>query len=86
MPNVFTPNGDGSNDYFKPFNLDNVVNFELLIYNRWGNLIYEGINLGGWDGKFNGSEVSDGVYFWIANYSGIDNQNQVLKGDVTLIR
>ena len=86
MPNVFTPNGDGSNDYFKPFNLDNVVNFELLIYNRWGNLIYEGVNLEGWDGKFNGSEVSDGVYFWIANYSGIDNQNQVLKGDVTLIR
>ena len=86
MPNVFTPNGDGSNDFFMPFILENVVNFELLIYNRWGGLVYEGASLEGWDGKFNGEPVADGVYFWIANYSGLDNQNKVLKGDVTLVR
>ncbi|MFN7014039.1 MAG: gliding motility-associated C-terminal domain-containing protein, partial [Bacteroidia bacterium] len=97
MPNIFSPNGDGSNDVFKPIPYDkdakpdgtrNITEYSLQIFDRWGNMVFETNDFStGWDGKRkNGSQASDGVYYWIVNATGIDNQSYTLKGNVTLLR
>lgn len=93
-PEVFTPNGDGNNDFYKLFGgiaVESIL--ELNIYNRWGNLMYTGRNLTaenvfneGWDGSFNGQSVSAGVYAWVAEILYIDDQVETLSGSLTLIR
>ena len=64
VPNIFTPNGDGENDIFKP----NGTSFEqksLKIFNRWGQLIFEDYNGIGWDGRLpSGLKASDGTYLY----------------------
>ena len=92
-PNAITPNGDGVNDFFKLFGSAAVAEIEeLTVFNRWGNLMYEGNNLPpgddfmvGWDGRFDGTAVDPGVYAWIANVRFIDNTILVFKGTVNLI-
>jgi gliding motility-associated-like protein len=67
IPNVFTPNGDFKNDFFHIKNLCIYDGFFIKIFNRWGRLLYESTDPEfQWDGKTNsGSEVSDGVYYYI---------------------
>lgn len=64
FPNVFTPNDDGINDLFIP-TIINVPNWEVFIYNRWGNLMII-LNESNpiWDGYVNGKKASDGTYFY----------------------
>ncbi|MBI3509209.1 MAG: gliding motility-associated C-terminal domain-containing protein [Bacteroidetes bacterium] len=68
IPNVFTPNADGTNDIFTITN-EGMKSLRCEIYNRWGELIYEWDSTsGGWDGKTkNGSLASDGVYYYTAH-------------------
>jgi gliding motility-associated-like protein len=67
LPNVFSPNGDGQNDFFIPFPYRFVEKIDLKIYNRWGTVVFEtndpNIN---WDGRnmVNGEMLSDGVYYY----------------------
>ncbi|RAJ06992.1 gliding motility-associated-like protein [Chitinophaga skermanii] len=88
IPNVFSPNGDGKNDIFKPGINGPMYNYELRIYNRWGQLIYTTNDATkGWDGTYNGQQVEIGTYVWWLSYSKSQNgQLYVLKGDVTVIR
>lgn len=89
MPDAFTPNGDGVNDLFRPVGLiaDDIVSFR--IYNRFGNLVYEGDDLAndGWDGTFNGVAQPREVYIYTLVYktSGFF-QEKSMKGRVTLLR
>ncbi len=70
LPNVFTPNGDGTNDLFKPGPYKFVDHIDLKVYNRWGTLVYEttdpDIN---WDGRLMDAErkVSPGVYYYVCD-------------------
>ncbi|MCK5134893.1 MAG: gliding motility-associated C-terminal domain-containing protein [Bacteroidales bacterium] len=70
LPNVFSPNGDGINDIYRPFRTSYVERVEMKIYNRWGILVFEtedpDIN---WDGKISGSDqlVAPGVYYYICD-------------------
>lgn len=91
LPNVFTPNGDGTNDFFIPFPYKFVESIELQIYNRWGQVVFEttdpAIN---WDGthKDAGIRVPDGVYYYIAVVNTIRLTGIVqfeLTGNVTLL-
>lgn len=92
VPNVFSPNGDGANDTFTLFGSIEVEQFEQFrIYNRWGALMYEGLeqqaNNGiGWDGTFKGEPVENGVYVWTAEVVFIDGLRQSLAGSITLSR
>ncbi len=86
MPNVFTPNGDGTNDLFIPVLYENITHFEIAIFNRWGDLVYTATNTNGWNGMVDGKEAADGVYMWMVKYTGIDKTNKELNGTVTLIR
>jgi gliding motility-associated-like protein len=92
-PNIFTPNGDGINDFFTIFAgpaADEIE--ELFIFDRWGNKVYEGFSLGsndtndGWDGSFRGRDLNPGVYVWIARVRFVDNESQFFSGDITLMR
>jgi len=63
-PNVITPDGDNVNDVFE-LDIVNAAKVELVITNRWGNVMFKGTALNPtWDGKVNGDVVSDGVYFY----------------------
>ena len=79
VPNVFSPNGDGSNDFYGIFST-NAASQEAGIYNRWGNLMVE-LNEPNavWDGKVNGNEAAEGVYFMkyrIVGFNGTEKEGQ----------
>ncbi len=87
MPNIFTPNSDGVNDVFAPILMDEIKQAELQIYDRWGVLIFESNNLEqGWDGKSNGQECANRVYFWVISYTDSENNTTEQKGTLTLLR
>ena len=89
VPNVFTPNGDGVNDVFR-IQLNDLVKIEVDIYNRWGNLLYSWTDVnGGWNGrKENGSECSDGVYYYVVRFAETSAGKiySTQSGHVTLLR
>lgn len=94
-PNVFSPNGDGDNDFFTLYGGPSVERIEKLqIFDRWGNLIYLGNDLPpgsegevlGWDGTHKGQELSPAVFTYVANVRFIDQDVVLFKGDVTLMR
>jgi gliding motility-associated-like protein len=87
MPTIFTPNGDGINDYFTPVSYSKIKNYTILIVNRWGNVIYNNSNLlSGWDGTSNGKECSEGVYFWKVNYEDFNSSKFTEHGFLHLQR
>lgn len=87
LPNIITPNNDGNNDKFLPILTENIEKMNTQIFNRWGNLIYETDNLQiEWDGKYNGTFVADGVYFWIINYRDTQGKESMMKGTVSVLK
>ncbi len=71
MPNVFSPNGDGTNDVFSPISMKNIQVISLAIYNRWGiQLSYSTDQEIAWHGENkSGQKVNNGMYFWVLKYS-----------------
>lgn len=90
IPNSFTPNGDGTNDYFLPRQLlsKGLTAFKMTVYNRWGQEIFQttSINGRGWDGKFNEKEQPTGVYVYIIDAVLKNGGNEHYQGNVTLLR
>lgn len=88
MPNAFSPNGDGINDVYRAkSNYQSIVEFDAYIFNRWGQKLYEWHDpAGGWDGKFNGKDVKQGVYFVLVKAKGADGRKYTIKKDVNLLR
>lgn len=85
--NVFTPNGDGINDVFIPVSFTRIKSVEMKIYDRWGKLLYTTSNLqNGWDGKINGNNSPEGVYFYTIRFRGEDLKFETRKGSFTLLR
>lgn len=80
VPNVFSPNGDGKNDIFGIGNIEAFTNANLVIYNRWGKLIYENE---AYQNTWTGDEYPDGTYFYVLN---IPKLNKIYKGSVTICR
>ncbi|RYC67823.1 gliding motility-associated C-terminal domain-containing protein, partial [Spirosoma sordidisoli] len=93
LPNVFTPNGDGKNDTFRPMRCERFVErVELVVYNRWGAKVFESsgptVN---WDGRTSdGQELPSGLYYYQATvYYAVLERNaapSVIKGWVQIIR
>lgn len=90
IPNVFTPNGDGLNDYFFPreFLTSGLTSFKMEIYNRWGQLVFSTTALdgAGWDGKLNNVLQPEGVFVYTIEANFRDGQKEHRQGNVTLLR
>lgn len=88
MPNAFSPNGDGINDIYKAKDgYQSIIEFHAYIFNRWGQKLYEWDDpAGGWDGKYNGKDVKQGVYFVLVKAKGADGRTFNIRRDVNLLR
>lgn len=87
VPNVFTPNGDLTNDLFV-VQSQGIKQLSGTIFNRWGNKIYEwdGAPTMGWDGKHNGKAAEDGTYYYVIKAIGFDDKEYDATGFVQLIK
>lgn len=93
IPNVFTPDGDNLNDRFIIFGNEQLENIDLLeIYDRWGELVFSGVNLKpnninhGWDGTFRGRPVNPGVYVYRTEVTFLGGIKKQVSGDVTVLK
>ncbi|HRS53919.1 MAG TPA: gliding motility-associated C-terminal domain-containing protein, partial [Bacteroidales bacterium] len=69
IPNAFTPNGDGDNDVFRTFGSENIIDFNMKIFNRWGEMLFQSNNINtGWNGKYEGEIQPNGVYTYIITF------------------
>lgn len=86
VPNAFTPDGDSYNNYFYAV-VSNISEFEMLIFNRWGELIFVSKSVDDyWNGTYNGIKSPDGVYIWKIKYKDLNGTENELIGHVTLLR
>lgn len=87
IPNAFSPNEDYINPIFKPIATCELIDFQLYIYDRWGNEVFYSDNLSiGWDGKFKGHKATKGIYGYYFRFKTIKGSFQEETGAVTLIR
>lgn len=88
VPNAFTPNGDGLNDYLYPLNAYKALDLTFCVYNRFGQLIYRTNDwTRKWDGQFKGRDADPGTYVWTLTYTHADDGRRIeQKGTVILIR
>lgn len=87
VPNSFTPNADGRNDFLRPFMIGiKQLNF-FRIYNRWGQLVFETRDAKkGWDGLQKGTPAEIQTVVWMLEGIGVDNKVYKAKGSTTLLR
>lgn len=86
VPNTFTPDGNEFNNGFQVV-ASNIESFELLIFDRWGELIYTMNSLDDyWDGTYKGLKCQDGTYVWKLEYGDFLDGKYLLTGHVNLIR
>lgn len=87
IPNIFSPNGDDYNDYWTILFSSNIEIIDCRILDRWGNIIYRTQeNSPKWDGRFNGDKVEQGVYVYMIRYIDSHGHQQMILGDLTLMR
>ena len=94
MPNLFSPNDDGNNDFFR-LRASGVEKIQFRVFNRWGVMVYETSNVQeatekGWDGKYKGKEQPTGTYVWQISGRFMDGEAVLFEGkstgNITLIR
>jgi gliding motility-associated-like protein len=87
MPNAISPNGDGVNDQLTLFNLNSTLDYRLIIFNRWGQIVFESSDKNRfWDGTFNGTPVPEGVFVYHLSYRPVMGFSRVEeKGTVTVV-
>ena len=86
VPNTFTPNGDGRNDYFRVYG-NAIKSVKMVIFSQWGQKLFESTDpLNGWDGTYNGRMQPSGVYVYVATITLNNNTNVVKHGTMDLIK
>ncbi len=92
IPNAFSPNGDGVNDFLIILGAA-VVDFNIIIYNRWGEVVFDSDDLAilnngslGWNGKYKNEDQEMGTYIYVIQATGGNGIEIKLQGNVTLVR
>jgi len=86
IPNTFTPNNDGKNDYFLAYG-NHIGKFRMRVYNQWGEFVFESQNiLQGWDGTYRGRTQPTGVYVYYVDVTFNSGVSKTFKGTITLLR
>ena len=87
IPNAFTPGRDGRNDVFRAMVYGEAINFELQVYNRYGQLIFSTNDpYKGWDGTVNGKPSDAGTFVWQCRYHLKGDEPKYQKGSLILVR
>jgi gliding motility-associated-like protein len=86
IPNAFSPNGDGINDYFS-VSSSRIYDYHLTIFNRWGTTIFQTYDLDAtWDGTYGQTIIQDGVYYYFVSYRDVEMKKYAKNGTVTLLK
>jgi gliding motility-associated-like protein len=86
VPNAFTPNTTGQNETFLAYGT-NVQEFELLVFDRWGMLIFQSDDINkGWDGTYKNDPCQEDVYVWRIIWTDSQNKKHKMMGHVSLLR
>jgi gliding motility-associated-like protein len=87
VPTAFSPNGDGLNDLLKPIGIGfRQINY-FRVFNRWGQPVFYGTHFNeGWDGSYQGHKSDVGTYYWVLSITDRFGNEQLLKGNSTLVR
>ena len=89
-PSAFSPNNDGVNDEFRPLTGCEILEYNLQIFDRWGNLLFETTDPDlSWNGMLNGQLLSTGVYVWWLDYTVRENgqpESKIVTGDVAIVK
>jgi gliding motility-associated-like protein len=87
VPNAFTPDGDEFNNIFKPIFAAPVASYNLKIYNRWGEILFESNDTEvGWNGTYNGTLVQDGAYTWDILVTTFETRTYRKQGTVSILK
>lgn len=91
LPTMFTPNGDGLNDFFgvvvQAGPPESVIVHQLTVFSRWGSVVFQGRGIdAAWDGTFKGKPSPMDTYAWILDVEYANGRREVLRGDITLVR
>ncbi|MBC7381590.1 MAG: gliding motility-associated C-terminal domain-containing protein [Bacteroidia bacterium] len=87
FPNSFTPNTDGLNDTYKPKSLGRLKNYRMIIFNRYGEKVFENIDISrGWNGEHKGIKQDTGGFVWQCRYQFEGEAEQYKSGSLLLIR
>lgn len=87
VPNSFTPDGDAHNNSFGAVTDCDVSEFELIIFDRWGEELFYSNNISTfWDATYNGRLVQDGIYTWKINYAFVGEDTTTLTGHVSVLK
>jgi gliding motility-associated-like protein len=87
LPTAFSPNGDDTNDLFQVIFLDKAFLKEFKVFNRWGEIVYENVTEGAWDGTYKSIAQPTGVYMYIISWQlPGDPTATIIRGNVTLLR
>lgn len=83
LPNIITPNGDGFNDTWE-VDLEEFPNPEIIIFDRWGEIIYESDDYSNnWDGRYDGEYIADGTYFYLMTVAA--HGGKIYKGNINVL-
>lgn len=85
IPTAFTPNADGLNDEFKPIGMG-IKEFYIQVYNRWGQMVFNGKNFEAWDGKYLNENSLQGVYSYLIQVRDYKGKRHYYHGNVNVIR
>ena len=86
VPNAFSPNGDGENDILYVRGAL-IKEMEFRIYDRWGELIFESFDRSsGWNGQFRGKQMDPDTYDYYLRVTCLDDIENIVKGNITLLR
>jgi len=86
VPNAFTPNNDGKNDFLYPLNAYKADNLVFKVYNRFGQVVFETKDwTKKWDGTVNGKQQATGTYVWVLQYIDRDTQQKIFRKGSTLV-
>ncbi len=93
IPNIFSPNDDGINDFFTAYSTEEIAIIDrMLIYDRWGNLVYSkdkfesNNNSIGWNGTFKGQKLAPAVFAVFVEFTNLKGVRKTIKGDLTLLK
>lgn len=86
IPNAYSPNGDGINDYFQTYSTCPVLYYQLQIFDRWGEQVYQTLDESArWDGTYKGI-IQNGIFVYVLTVTYANEQTEHVKGSITVIR